>query len=164
MNIRYGNTISEKDYNRLRKAVGWDEIPLRTAQAGLDHSEYIVAALCDDEPVGMARIISDHGYIRYIADVVVHPEYQGCGIGKAMIRQIMEHIQNGKKEGERIMVCLLAVKGKERFTRSSDCKNGQTRALEPVCLYGLNDFEFTPVLNTASLCNSGHILSIKKIK
>ncbi|HEX3039855.1 MAG TPA: GNAT family N-acetyltransferase [Caproiciproducens sp.] len=115
MDIRYDNTISEIDYNRLRKSVGWDEIPPQTAQVGLDNSEYIVAALCGGEPIGMARIISDGGYVRYIADVVIHPEYQGCGIGRAMINQIMEHIRNGKREGEKIMVCLMAAKGKEPF-------------------------------------------------
>jgi GNAT superfamily N-acetyltransferase len=63
----------------------------------------------------MARIVSDGGYVRYIADVVVHPDYQGCGIGKAMINQIMEHIRRGKREDERILVCLMAAKGKEPF-------------------------------------------------
>jgi GNAT superfamily N-acetyltransferase len=82
MDIQYDSTISEKDYNRLRRSVGWDEIPPRTAQAGLDNSEYLISAVCGGEPVGMARIVSDGGYVRYIADVVVHPDYQGCGIGR----------------------------------------------------------------------------------
>lgn len=162
MDIRYGNTISEKDYNRLRKAVGWDEIPPQTAQAGLDHSEYIVSALCGDETVGMSRIISDGGYIRYIADVVVHPEYQGCGIGRAMLQKIMEHIRNSKREGEKVMVSFCRQRGKSRFIKNSDCKNGQTRAPEPVCRYGLNNFGFTPLVNTVLTGNNGHILSVAK--
>ncbi len=115
MKIVYMNDISEKDYNRLRKAVAWEEIPSRAAQTGLNNSKLIVVAVADGVPVGMARVLSDGGYIRYIADVIVHPDYQGLGIGRSKLNMIMSYIRESGEEGVRLLVCLLAAKGKEDF-------------------------------------------------
>lgn len=115
MEIQYINAISVEDYNRLRKSVGWSEIPPRQAQTGLNNTAFQVAAVDGGIPVGMARVIQDGGYVALISDVVVHPEYQGYGIGKAMLNRIMEHIHSGMEPGDRIMVNLLAAKGKETF-------------------------------------------------
>jgi N-acetylglutamate synthase-like GNAT family acetyltransferase len=115
MNIQYCNTISEKDYNGLRKSVGWREISAKRAQTGLGNTAFQIVAEDDNIPVGMARVISDGGYIMYIADVVVHPEYQGYGIGKTMLNKIMEYIHGSMEDGETVFVCLMAAKGRESF-------------------------------------------------
>jgi GNAT superfamily N-acetyltransferase len=115
MEIQYGNTISEKDFNRLRRSVGWSEIPAKRAQTGLDNTAFQIVALDNNTPVGMARVISDGGYVRYISDVVVDPEYQGHGIGKTMLEKIMEYIRTDVEEDDYLLVCLMAAKGKEPF-------------------------------------------------
>lgn len=117
MEIEYLNHISAEDYNRLRKSVGWSEISCRQAQVGLDHTAFQVVAVDGNIPVGMARVISDGGYVRYIADVVVHPDYQGYGIGKTMVNKIMDHIHTGLEPGDMVQVFLLAAKGREPFYR-----------------------------------------------
>jgi len=63
----------------------------------------------------MARLLSDGGYVQYIADVVVHPDYQGYGIGKTMINKIMEYINQGLEDGDKALICLMAAKEKEPF-------------------------------------------------
>ena len=115
MEIHYMNTISEKDYNRLRKSVEWDEIPTKRAQTGLNNTAFQIVAVAGSVPVGMARVISDGGYIRYVADVVVHPDFQGYGIGQTMLNKIMEHIHSDVEDNDKILVCLMAAKGKESF-------------------------------------------------
>lgn len=115
MEIQYINSISEEDYNRLRKAVGWSEIPRRQAQTGLNNTTFQVVAIHDDAPIGMARVNWDGGYVAFISDVVVQPEYQGCGIGKVMLTRIMDYLHNSMEPGDRIMVNLLAAKDKEPF-------------------------------------------------
>jgi GNAT superfamily N-acetyltransferase len=115
MEIHYMNTISEKDYNRLRRSVGWREISTKRAQTGLNNTAFQIVAVADNVPVGMARVISDGGYIRYVADVVVQPDFQGYGIGQTMLNKIMEHIHGETEDDEKILVCLMAAKGKESF-------------------------------------------------
>ena len=120
MEISYVHTLSAQDYLNLRKAVGWVLFPERQAQTGLDHSAYLVAAVCEEKTVAAARLISDGGYVAYIADVMVLPDYQRNGIGKTMIRMILTHIRQTMEVGDAVMVCLLAAKGKEPFYRRFD--------------------------------------------
>ena len=51
----------------------------------------------------------------YIADVIVVPEYQGQGLGRVVIEMLMTRIKADLKPGYRVMISLLAAKGKEAF-------------------------------------------------
>ena len=84
-------------------------------RTGLKNSAFIVAAKDGNITVGMARIVSDGGYVAFIVDVLVLPEYQRKGIGKTMMGMIMEYTRNMLKSNYCIQVDLLAAKGKERF-------------------------------------------------
>lgn len=113
--INYIHNISEENYRILRKAVGWKEIEPTQAQTGINNSSYLVAALDNDKTVGMARLVSDGGYVAIICDVIVLPEYQGKGIGKCMVKKIINYIEHNLKEGQTVMVNLMAAKGRESF-------------------------------------------------
>ena len=63
----------------------------------------------------MGRAVSDRGYVVYIADVIVVPEYQGQGLGRVIMEMLMTRIKAALKPGYRVMVSLLAAKGKESF-------------------------------------------------
>ena len=115
MNISYVNTITVPDYSNLRASAGWGAIAEKQAQAGIDNCTCLVAARIDGKTVGMARLISDGGYIAFIADVIVLPEFQKQGIGKAMMNRIMEHINSNMQIGDSIYIGLMASKGKEDF-------------------------------------------------
>jgi GNAT superfamily N-acetyltransferase len=115
MNITYGNTITVADYNNLRKSVGWTVLAEKQAQAGIDSSACLVVANVDNNTVGMARLITDGGYIAFIADVMVLPKYQKNGIGKALMNMIMAHIQSNLEIGDCVYVGLMASKGREDF-------------------------------------------------
>lgn len=117
MELSYGNTLSAEDFNGLRNAVGWAQISPRQAETGLAHTKFLVAARDGDRAVGCARIVGDGGYVAYICDVIVHPEFQGHGIGKAMIGLLLEFIRSNLAEGEQVMVLLMAAKGRESFYR-----------------------------------------------
>ena len=112
MNIT--NEITPEEYLGLRKAVGWSVFPYEEAKAGLDNS-YVVCIRDDERAVALGRIIWDHGYCVLIADIIVDPLYQGRGLGREVMDNIMEHIRSLLKPGYRIMVSLLAAKDKEGF-------------------------------------------------
>lgn len=117
LDIEYVNSISCTDYNHLRKSVGWNEIAVRQAQIGINNSAYIVSAIYKGKTVGMARVVSDGGYVVILVDVIVLPEFQGKGIGKTMLNRVMEYIRSSLAEGEGVFVNLMAAKGKEAFYR-----------------------------------------------
>ena len=89
MEVNYSITdsITPEEYMKLREAVGWGLFPLEEAQAGLSNS-YIWCLRDNDasgQPIGIGRVIWDHGYVMYIADIIVIPEYQGNGLGRVIM-------------------------------------------------------------------------------
>ena len=99
MKIEYSHDLSAADYNRLRHSAGWADLTLEQAETGLSNSAYIISARREGEVVGMARYLSDGGYIRFIADVVVLPEYQGLGIGRYMVAVSYTHLHSNCDSG-----------------------------------------------------------------
>ena len=119
MEVNYSITdsITPEEYMKLREAVGWGLFPLEEAEAGLSNS--YIWCLRDNEasgrPIGIGRVIWDHGYVMYIADVIVIPEYQGKGLGRVIMEQVMDFIHEQLKPGYKFMVSLCSAKGKEEF-------------------------------------------------
>lgn len=115
MNITYSNCIVKNVINPLRKAVGWSEFSPRQLDAAEKNSEWAITAFDGEKAVGMARAVGDGGYHYLLCDVMVFPEYQGHGIGRAMLESLDDYINSCLLDNERIMITLLAEKGKEAF-------------------------------------------------
>jgi GNAT superfamily N-acetyltransferase len=87
---------------------------IENIEIAIKNSKYMVLAKDEDHKViGMARVIGDEGLIFYIQDVIVLPEFQGKGIGKMLIENILEYLEQYK--GQKIKVGLMAAKEKEGF-------------------------------------------------
>ncbi|MCR4649901.1 MAG: GNAT family N-acetyltransferase [Lachnospiraceae bacterium] len=65
--------------------------------------------------VAIARVIWDHGYAVLIADVIVLPEYQGQGLVRMLMENVIKFIRAQLKPGYRIMASLLAAEEKAEF-------------------------------------------------
>lgn len=119
MEVNYSITdsVTPEEYMKLREAVGWGLFPLEEAEAGLSNS--YIWCLRDNEasgrPIGIGRVIWDHGYVMYIADIIVIPEYQGNGLGRVIMEQVMDFIHEQLKPGYKFMVSLCSAKGKDEF-------------------------------------------------
>ncbi len=119
MEVNYSITdsITPEEYMKMREAVGWGLFPLEEAEAGLRNS-YTWCLRENDasgRPIGIGRVIWDHGYVMYIADIIVIPEYQGNGLGRVIMEQVMDFIHEQLKPGYKFMVSLCSAKGKEEF-------------------------------------------------
>jgi len=112
MNVVYSNELSVEDYCRLRKSVDFYDIPKEHVERALDKSDFITAAIVDNITVGMARIIED-GTQMLVMDVVVDPEYQGNGIGRGLMEQIRNYIEN--TDYDRMIVNLITDETKTAF-------------------------------------------------
>ena len=58
-------------------------------------SSLIVSARLDGRCVGLARCMSDGGWVAYCADLAVDDRYQGRGIGRALLEKVKETIGDG---------------------------------------------------------------------
>lgn len=85
-------TPSASVYNALRTGAG---LSIKTAEAatrGLPGSLFAVQILHRDQPIGMGRVIGDGGCFYQVVDIAVLPGHQGKGLGKRIMREIMDYL------------------------------------------------------------------------
>ena len=115
MEYEISNEITPEEYMELRGLVGWTLFPLEQAAEALKNTSFMCCLKKDGKTIGLVRVIWDHGYVVYIADVIVRPEFQGNGLGRVLMTKAMDFIKSELKPGYKMMVSLMAAKGKEEF-------------------------------------------------
>lgn len=85
------------DLEELCDAVGWARRPLRKVKKALQHS-FLVVSMWEQRGVkrrliGFARATSDHAFNATVWDVVVHPDFQQRGLGKALMQQMIDRLR-----------------------------------------------------------------------
>ncbi|HVI59876.1 MAG TPA: GNAT family N-acetyltransferase [Luteimonas sp.] len=102
-------------------AVDWDEMSelYRIAPLGTKSGEWLrtaygnsmfkCVAFDDGKIVAAGRAVADGVDCSYLCDIVVHPGYQGAGLGKALIGKLVELSAGHRK------IILYAVPGREPF-------------------------------------------------
>lgn len=108
------NILCYEDYCRLRESVGWLNFSKVQTEKALNNSLYTVAAVKNNQIVGMGRLIGDGMYF-IIVDVVVLPDCQKMGIGGTIIDMIIEYVNRETPSEGRSSIQLIAEKGKETF-------------------------------------------------
>jgi len=73
------------------------------------NSRYVCFVYEDALLVGVGRALADGVDCSYICDVAIHPDFQGLGIGKAIVTQLVEFSKDHTK------IILYANPGKEPF-------------------------------------------------
>lgn len=109
------NTLSAEEFIHLKVATGFMDRPLEQVEKALANGLFRVSAISNGEVVGMGRLVGDGAMYWYLQEIIVLPEYQGKGIGKAIVNRLLDYIQNTAIRGTKISVGLTAVKGKEPF-------------------------------------------------
>ena len=74
----------------------------------------------DQRIIGAGRALADGSDCSYISDVALLPEYQGEGLGKAIVNKLIELSAEHKK------IILYCVPGKEGFYKSLGFKRMNT--------------------------------------
>lgn len=113
--ISYANSNpSVEDFFTLFESTGWNTDTRKSKEelhSAICSSWYVVSAYAGNKLVGYGRTISD-GYLHaFIADLIILPEYQGCGIGKEILRKLVDKSrENGIND-----IQLFCAKGKKEF-------------------------------------------------
>lgn len=85
------------ELEELCDAVGWSRRPLRKVKRAIDNS-FCVISMYEQrgefkQLIGFARATSDHAFNATIWDVVVHPEFQNKGLGRAMMDRMISELR-----------------------------------------------------------------------
>lgn len=107
------NGLNVEIYTELRALVGMPPYQPEDVKAALEGTLFSVVIWDDDDPVGIARVVGDGRVVFFIKDVVVHPDYQGKGIGRLIMEQIMAYIC--RVGAANAYVGLMSTPGKEPF-------------------------------------------------
>lgn len=101
------------EYDNLRRSAGWNLSCPKVMLKGLNGSLYSILARSDQLTVGMGRIIGDGGMFFLVVDILVLPEYQGRGIGSAIVGRLIEWVKVNAPCNS--LVWLFAAEGREGF-------------------------------------------------
>ncbi|MET9358976.1 GNAT family N-acetyltransferase [Streptomyces sp. NPDC006617] len=99
------------ELSRLYRLAPLGNKPPETLTTVFGNSRYACFVYAGDVLVGAGRALADGVDCAYIADVAVHPEHQGRGLGSDIIRKLVELAAGHKK------IILYAAPGTEAFYR-----------------------------------------------
>ena len=80
----------------LYNAVGWEAYTQNpeSLERAFSNSTYMLIARIDECVVGLARSISDEVSIHYLQDILVHPDFQKKGVGRELLKLMLERFKD----------------------------------------------------------------------
>lgn len=112
--IKY-NELSAEEFILLWETVWGPGPSLTQTKLAMEHTLFRISIFDKDKIIAMARVIGDIGLDYYIKDVIVRPEYQGKGIGRLLINELLRFINDNGISGTQIFVELCAMPDKIPF-------------------------------------------------
>jgi GNAT superfamily N-acetyltransferase len=113
--IRRGDRVSPAEYRSLLATVNWRPVEQDDVEvaAALDASWNVTSRTSDGSLVGLARVLDDGLLYASIWDVIVRPERQRAGIGRAILAAVLEQTAG------RRLVSLVSTAAGEALYRSA---------------------------------------------
>ena len=98
--LKSNSSVSPHQLEELCATVGWSPRSLDQVQKSLDHSFCHIAAWHwhheQSKLIGFARAVSDAAFHATLLDIVVHPQFQNRGLGKKIVKALLNHLQAEK--------------------------------------------------------------------
>ncbi len=83
----------------LQAAAFWaKDRQVEDMQVAIANSDPVITAWDGDQLIGFARATSDGIYRAVIWDVVIHPSYQGAGLGRKLVQTVLGHAKMNRVE------------------------------------------------------------------
>ncbi|MEF3355101.1 GNAT family N-acetyltransferase [Paenibacillus sp. GYB006] len=83
---------SIESYLNLRRAAGLSKMSREGAEKGLPSTLFAVSLMEGERLIGMGRVVGDGGLQFLVCDIAVHPDEQGKGYGKIIMKEIKHYI------------------------------------------------------------------------
>lgn len=114
-NLCIEHSISVKDFLKLREEAGFQKLTFEQVEKILKNTSYISVVSYAGEKIGVTRLLFDFGTDAYITDVIVAPDFQGHGIGRILINDVIDFLKKNSLENIIVTCSLYANPGKEGF-------------------------------------------------
>lgn len=102
-------TIDWEALSELYRIAPLGNKPAENLKIAFGNSRYVCFIYDGKKLIGTGRALADGVDCSYICDVALHPDYQGLGLGKAIINKLVELSEGHRK------IILYANPGKETF-------------------------------------------------
>ena len=92
MEIREYRNFDVTEVQRLYSSVGWQAYTedMAALQRGFENSLLVLGAYENGELLGIIRTVGDGATILFIQDILVFPERQRRGVGRALVKAVTE--------------------------------------------------------------------------
>lgn len=124
------NELTAEEFCELWTSVWEDPPALAQTRLAMNHTLFRVSVFDGEKIIAMARTLGDMGLDYYIKDVVVRPEYQGQGIGRLLISELLRFIQAHSVPGTGIFVELCAEPDKIPFYEKFSFDSNEAQRLK----------------------------------
>jgi GNAT superfamily N-acetyltransferase len=104
------NTLTTNLFLELYTSVGWEPPCKEQVEAALQNTLITFTAYEDNQAIGMVRLLGDGGMSFYMKDFAVVPNYQGQGVGTALIEAVQEYILSRIQTGWAVSLELISTK------------------------------------------------------
>lgn len=90
--IKEYTKYNEEEILNLYNSVGWVNYTnnLQMLKGAYENSLKIIGAYENEKLLGIIRVVGDEHSVIFIQDLLVYPEYQRCGIGSALLKQVLQ--------------------------------------------------------------------------
>lgn len=94
--IREYTEYNEKEIVRLYTEVGWTAYTdnLSILHKGFENSLLVLGAYENNELAGIIRVVGDGFTIVFVQDILVFPDQQRKGVGRALLQEIFDRYKN----------------------------------------------------------------------
>jgi aralkylamine N-acetyltransferase len=128
MEIVYSSDLARVDWQRISELfalIGWGHRSPSDIEAAFRKSSFVRFAYSDGVLVGFGRTVDDGKYYASIVDLIVHPEFQGKGIGSSILTYLKNSLEGY------IFTTLTSAIGKESFYEKQGWKKQTTSFIWP---------------------------------
>lgn len=136
MNTKYfikNAAVSPDDYNELReKSKIGPRKSKKNAEIALENSLFITSIYDGDKLIAMARVVGDGAISLVVTDVMVDSSYQKNGLGKILMNEVSNYLDENYDEDSYIILLANTPYGKfyEKFNfKEFPNKKGMLRVL-----------------------------------
>lgn len=111
----HDNILTVDEFIELYISVGWGEPNREQAELSLKNSYATFSVTDGSRVIAMARLLGDGGMAFFLKDLIVLPEYQRLGTGRALLSHVENYIRSQLKEGWTARFQLVSAREKEGF-------------------------------------------------
>ena len=107
--------LRAEDIVELRKILGWKDISVKQFKKALKNTMFKMSIKHNGQIIACGRLIGDYSCKGLLSDIMVHPDYQKQGLGKAIVTTLLDMTKDSLQEGELFQIEATPTLGNKDF-------------------------------------------------